>query len=455
MRRSAITIICTSCLLSVSAYATGFDLREFSASSLGTSYAGAGANGQHASTMAFNPALLGQVDDFDISVSATGILPSASGDFTTALTAAGTPNSGTKTPSSIISKALIPEIAIRKRLSDQFSVGVTLSVPWGLMTKYPDTWAGRYFATKSELKTYNITPAVAYQPIPELSIAAGLQVEYIKGNLGKAIDFGTLGYLLGEPTPPGGDDGSVMLSADNWAYGFVLGVAWQPNDDLSLGLSYRSKIDHTLKGTETFTPDPANIMTFVNANWAFINAHSPIPVPTFLDSPTANARITMPSVINLSGRLRIDDRWTAMATVDWTGWSVLKQLLVLPGSAQPYNAPDLTSFNWKDSWFGSLGAEYKADDQWTLRVGTAYDESPTPSGGATPGIPDSGRIMVSGGVGYRVNDHVDVDFSVAHLFDSHAVINQLGTAPENALRGTLIGSVSTGITLVGMELTYR
>ena len=74
MRRSAITILCTSCLLSVSAYATGFDLREFSASSLGTSYAGAGANGQHASTMAFNPALLGQVDDFDISVSATGIL---------------------------------------------------------------------------------------------------------------------------------------------------------------------------------------------------------------------------------------------------------------------------------------------------------------------------------------------------------------------------------------------
>ncbi len=454
MRRSVITLLCTTCLLSVSAYATGFDLREFSATSLGTAYAGSGASGQHASTMAFNPALAGWVDDFDISVSAIGILPTASGHYTTSLTALGTLNPGTKTPTNIISKALIPEFALRKRLSDQFSVGVTMSVPWGLMTKYDDTWAGRYFATKSELKTYNFTPVVAYQPVPELSIAAGLQVEYIQGRLGKEIDFGSLGYLLGMPLAPGSDDGAVMLKADNWAYGYVLGINWKPNNDLSLGLSYRSKIDHLLKGTETFTPDLANVMPYVNAHWAAIHSVNPI-VPTFMNSSTANAKITMPSVINLSARWRINDQWTAMATVDWTGWSVLKHLLVLPGSAEPYNAPDLTTFNWKDSWFGSLGAEYKVDDLWTLRAGAAYDEAPTPTNGATPGIPDSGRIMIAGGIGYRMNDHMDVDLSISHLFDSHANVHQLGTAPENTFRGTLIGTVSTGITLIGMEITYR
>ena len=225
---------CASCLLSTSAYATGFDLREFSASSLGTSYAGAGANGQHASTMPFNPALAGWVEDFDISVSAIGVVPTATGDFTTATTSAGNPTAGTTTPSSIISQAIIPDIAVRKRLSDQFSVGVSVTVPWGLMTKYSDTWAGRYYATKSELMTYNITPVVAYQPVPELSIAVGMQAEYITGNLGKAIDFGLIGCHVnctssappGVPffhVLPGHDDGSVTLKANNWAYGLRSG----------------------------------------------------------------------------------------------------------------------------------------------------------------------------------------------------------------------------------------
>jgi long-chain fatty acid transport protein len=457
MRRSAITILCASCLLSTSAYATGFDLREFSASSLGTSYAGAGANGQHASTMPFNPALAGWVDDFDISVSATGVVPTATGDFTTATTSFGNPTGGTTAPSSIISKAIVPDIAIRKRLTDQFSVGVSLTVPWGLMTKYSDTWAGRYYATKSELMTYNITPVVAYQPVPELSIAAGLQVEYISGNLSKAIDFGLIGCSVNcshyPPPPgmpffnvlPGHDDGYVALKANNWAYSYILGVAWKPNDNLSLGLSYRGKIDHKLSGTETYTLDAGGVGAFFNAY---------VPTQTFLNS-AATAKITLPSVVNVSTRLRVDDKWTVMATVDWTGWSSFKQLLIL--SAQPHNSADLTTFGWKDSWFGSIGAEYKADDQWTLRAGTAYDETPTPSGAATPGIPDSSRIWLSGGIGYRLSDDMDLDFSVAHLFSGTSRINQSVSAPtgENAARGTLIGTVSTGVTLIGMELTYR
>jgi len=322
------------------------------------------------------------------------------------------------------------------------------------MSKYSDTWAGRYYATKSELKTYNITPVVAYQPVPELSIAAGVQVELIKGNLGKAIDFGLIGCHVNCSVPagvpffhvlPGQDDGKVMLKADNWAYSYILGVAWKPNDNVSVGLSYRGKIDHKLSGTETYTLDAAGVGAFFNAF---------VPTQTFLNS-AASAKITLPSVVNFSTRLRLDDKWTVMATADWTGWSTFKQLLVVP--VQPHNSADLTTFGWKDSWFGSIGAEYKATDQLTLRAGTAYDQSPTPSGAATPGVPDSNRIWLSAGVGYRMTDNLDVDFSVAHMFSPKARINQLATAAtgENAARGNLIGTVSTGITLIGVEFTYH
>ena len=93
MRRTAVTVFCASLLLSTSAFASGFGLRESSASSLGLSYAGVAANGSHASALNFNPGLLGDVDTFDISSSAIGLLPETDGTFT-ATTSAGTAVSG-------------------------------------------------------------------------------------------------------------------------------------------------------------------------------------------------------------------------------------------------------------------------------------------------------------------------------------------------------------------------
>src|ERR1019366_1810274 len=129
------------------------------------------------------------------------------------------------TPSGFISDALIPEIALRTRLSNQWSVGVVVYAPWGLSTNYPMNSAERYYALKTELTTVNITPSVAYEISPEFTIAAGAQVQYARGKLSSAIDIGTLGASLSIPgSVPGGSDGSASLSASSWGAGFVLGL---------------------------------------------------------------------------------------------------------------------------------------------------------------------------------------------------------------------------------------
>jgi len=61
-----------------------------------------------------------------------------------------------------------------------------------MVTDYGPDWVGRYYATNSDVKTVNATMVVGFQPTPELAFAAGVQVQYIKGRLGKAIDFGTI-----------------------------------------------------------------------------------------------------------------------------------------------------------------------------------------------------------------------------------------------------------------------
>jgi len=38
-----------------------------------------------------------------------------------------------------------------------------MSAPFGLKTEYDSTWAGRTQAIKSELKTINLNPSIAWQ----------------------------------------------------------------------------------------------------------------------------------------------------------------------------------------------------------------------------------------------------------------------------------------------------
>ncbi|HUO99405.1 MAG TPA: outer membrane protein transport protein, partial [Rhizomicrobium sp.] len=412
MRRTAVTVFCASLLLSTSALASGFGLRESSASSLGLSYAGVAANGSHASTLTFNPGLLGDVNEFDVSSSAIGLLPETDGTFaatTTQLSPLVPPTvlGGTMHPKDIVNTALIPALGVRYRLTDQFIVGLTLSSPWGLTTDYGPDSVTRYYNIKSDVKTVNITPMIGWQPVPEFTLGVGFQLQYIKGNLTKAIDFGTIGAANGIPfAVPGAMDGNVALKAQDWGEGFVIGAEWKPCADLSFGLSYRSAIDNTLKGKELFTLDPAH------APYPSVGATLAAVTGMFADGP-ATAKFTTPYVITFGAKWKATDQLTVLVGGDYTGWNSFKDLIA--HSANPVQPDDVTVFDFKNSWYGSVGVEYKPNQDWTLRLGTAYDQTPTTDEFRTPGIPDGSRYWISAGVGYRLTDNMDVDVSIARL----------------------------------------
>ncbi len=338
MRRTAAAVFIASLMLSTSALASGYGLRDVSAATLGVSYAGDAANGSHASTLAFNPALLSDVDTFDVAVSNVGLLPQTSGTFT-ATTSAGTPVSGNSHPVDIVNTALIPSLSFRYRLTDQFVVGMTMTAPWGMITDYGNDSVTRYYNTTSDVKSFNAMPMAAWQPVPQLSIGVGMQIQYIKGRLAKAIDFGTIGYLYHIPgSIPGAYDGFVTLKAQDWAYGWVVGAEWKPTPDLSFGISYRSEIDNTLKCTETFTLDSAGIGATLKALTGM-----------FADGP-ATAQFNNPAVVTFGGKWRINDQWTVMAGGDWTGWDTFDTLIA--HSSNPHQPDDVSVMSWQNSWFG-------------------------------------------------------------------------------------------------------
>ena len=229
------------------ALSAGYGLKESSATAMGGAYAGAAATSTDASFLSYNPAAAGFVADYDSAVSLIAILPTSSANFSSATTSAATPAGGLASPNHLIGEALVPDLAARMRVSPDWSVGLSITAPWGLRTDYPMGWAGRYHALQTHLLTVNISPVVAYRIAQNFSVAAGLQVQYAKGTLASAVDMGTIGALFAVPgAVPGTQDGLAKFKADGWGYGFTLGAMGDLAPGVSVGLAYHSAVHHTL-----------------------------------------------------------------------------------------------------------------------------------------------------------------------------------------------------------------
>ena len=106
-------------------------------------------------------------------------------------------------------------------------------------------------------------------------------------------------------------------------------------------------------------------------------------------------------------------------------------------------------FEWSDSTFVSLGAEYKLNDRWTLRGGIADDQTPTSLVHRTPRLPDDDRRWYSIGATWAVSDALDVNFAFSHLKPDDPRVD--ATSSGSRIVGPFDGSAN----LYGVSAQYR
>ena len=74
-------------------------------------------------------------------------------------------------------------------------------------------------------------------------------------------------------------------------------------------------------------------------------------------------------------------------------------------------------FGWHDINIFKIGAEWRANEDWTLRAGYAYNENPIKSADVTLNIIAPGVVQhhITGGLSYRVTPGSSIDFSGAYM----------------------------------------
>lgn len=402
------------------AQAGGFALREQSTVGLGMAFAGAAAGGAGVASMFWNPATITMNPGWAGEQSFTLIAPYAKIKTTGSAIPGVFGDAG-----NISQSALLPAGAGSIQLTDRLFVGLVTGAPFGLVTKPNDTWRGELYGRSSRVSSFNATPTIAYKFNDWLSVGAGLQIEYFKTRLNSALP------LTASPaTYP-----SFGLEGDNTSVGFTAGVTLTPMAGTTIGLGYRSSIEHDLDGTagaaSVFTP-----------------------------STPIKAKIHTPDMVTLGVSQVINDRFTLNGGVEWTNWSRFGTFPVYnANTGAPYTllgSPVSLAFRYKDGWYFSLGGEYKVDPHWTVRAGLGYEISPIRDETRSVRLPDSNRFHVAVGASYKWSDQLSIDVSYAHLFTGGPKIDIVpGNPAYNAAFGPYHATVDSSVDIVSVGLSYK
>lgn len=395
--------------------AAGFALFEQGASGLGNAYAGASAVAEDASTIFFNPAGMTYLEGRQI-VGALHLIKT-NGDFDNKDSTPTGPEGG-----NLGSLAAIPNLFYKQDINEQLKFGLGISTPFGLKTEYDKNWLGRFQAIKSELKTVNINPSLAWKLNDQWSFGFGVSAMWAQAELTSAVNLGAT-------------ESSINNKGKDWGFGYNLGAIYQVTPDTRLGLSFRSKVEQHLKG------DARSPFTGLNA----------IPGRTLNTDITAD--LTLPETLSFSSFSHLNDRWDLLADVTWTRWSQFKSLSIMRDNGSN-TAVGTTQEHWNNTLRYSVGVNYRYTDTIKLRTGVAYDEEAIDNNHRTPRIPGNDRIWLSFGASWQYSPQTKFDVGYAHLFIKEARIHddQTSLVPS---RGLVSGKYDGSADILSMQFTHQ
>lgn len=392
MKKIATITAAATIFAATQANAAGYQLNEMSTTGLGRSFAGIGVMGDDYSAMAYNPAGMTLVKRSGVQagLALTEIASKAKSKY-------GTDKMDYFVP--------LPSLLSQYNLNNKWFFGAGIYVPYGLSTKYKhDSHVAQnpngQGVRKSFLEVIDFNLSSAYRFDNGLSLGASAILRYIRGQLTANINKAP-GYPISTPNL-----GYSDFNVHGWSNTWQLGAMYEFNENTRIGLSYRFKSTQKPKGKQ--------YISYNHADYPTLAAMMNMAVPegryhTFADPE-------LPASWILSGFHKWNEKWGTSATVKYIQWH---RFYTFPAQSTARGGNYDVDYKWKDSWTFSLGQEYYANENWTLRAGTAWDQSPSAGNSyRTNRIPDTDRIWLSAGASYATGNH-QFDVGYAHLFMMH------------------------------------
>ncbi|NGX58007.1 MAG: Long-chain fatty acid transport protein [Chlamydiae bacterium] len=431
MRKTFRYLFLLSLLLPLRCQAELYFYPALSASTMGTAYASAVAGTEDITQQFYNPAVTCYFYDHQFGVSPSFLMPKD--DFTEGV---GTTFRGTVLTESPELKDFAPTIGGGGiygsiEMKKWLRLGIAITTPWRRRENFAHDWIGRYYGTRLEIMSTNITPSLAFSIRDVLCVAFGGQIDYFNLKYEEAIDFGSLGEQLAiNGASAGNQDGFLNVNAADWDYGWVVGLILKPCYYIRLGVSYRSEVVHKFSFLPKF--HLGNMGEQVSEN-------------NGLYKPICDGEMTIhcPHMIMAGIHYYHDCQCEFSAGLCWKAWSRG------PGIRIQYsniNQPDtvLVQDGWRDTFNISIGGRYSSPCRnWYLRMGGMYEQNPVPTEVQTPIFYGEENATIAAGWGWNFCEYAYIDISWSHIFSKNPLIRQFVTTAGNENRGDISGKIRT------------
>lgn len=419
--------------------AGGYQINEQSVSGQGYGHAGRSSNVNDATIVFGNPAGMSFLDRAQVTAGgayldvSTDIRNAQAHQTLDAGVAQGGAPVGMQVPigdipgsngGDMVPGTLVPFAFYAHPVNERLAFGFGVYVPFGSKTDYEDGFQGRYFGDYTELRVISAQPTVSYRFNDQWAIGAGITYNRVDGELRRQLPTG----LEYDPA----NDIDARVEGDDDAWGYNLGVMYQPVPETTLGLTYRSKVSYTLTGDfRAYTQDGMELAS---------------------QRESASLSLTTPETINFSITQQMTDRLTLMAGAAWVRWSRFEQIDV----ETPSGRIPIEEQNYSNAWAFALGGEYQLNPQWALRAGVTVDNTPSNDQFRSVRIPSDDRRIFSIGAGWTPIPDLTVDVAYSYLTERGTFISQ---SRDDLLEGiggaTYSADYKNEAHGFGAQLTYR
>ncbi len=304
------------------------------------------------------------------------------------------------------------------------AIGIGLTTPYGLGTKWEDNWVGRAVTREIELQTFYVMPTISYAINDFISVGAGLNIVFSNVNLRRAVtNF--------EPTMD-----LELEGTGNTAISWNAGVMLKPAENVSLGFTYRAETQIDFEGTADFHP-PASLQPLFPGG----------DVKTAIAPPaTWFAGVAWSPFENLD--LEFDFQGIQWSSYDALSIDFATDAQNTPGVKQD----DVTAVkDYENTWIARLGLEYRLPGTGiALRGGYFYDSNPVPDKSLEPLLPDSDRHGLNIGAGIDLFSTITLDVAYLHMIILDRVTDQTSYPGGVYLDGRYTGSAD----LFALNISY-
>lgn len=267
-----------------------------------------------------------------------------------------------------------------RRLDNGLVVGAGLFFQGGAGFTYENfrTPVGGEDELSALFASLKIAPGVAWQVNEQLSVGASIGILYSASRQNVFSATSTPEF-----------SGMRVESMGGFSSNFKAGLQYQPTPDWVLALAYTSEAPIRLENGKVRLNQRGqggDILTYGDAELS---------------------GLSFAQELGLGALYRINPDWTLVGELTWIDWSAaMRSTRLTARNPDDASAPAQllieSPLNWRDQYVMALAAQYRWSDETELRFGISHGRNPIPNEMLTPTVPLIGETTIAAGLTHKL-----------------------------------------------------